>query len=93
MIEVKDNGIGIEEKYHEKIFDSFKRLHDRSRYEGSGMGLSIVKTLTSRIDGQVLLESALGKGSTFTIRFPDQLTNAANVDAVSHRQMHLIKHL
>jgi len=92
QIAIIDNGIGIDQKYHEKIFHSFKRLHDRSRYEGSGMGLSIVKTLVARMDGQVHVESEPDKGSTFTIRFPKQLANAVNVDAVSHRQMHLVTH-
>ncbi|MEM6632377.1 MAG: ATP-binding protein [Bacteroidota bacterium] len=67
---VSDNGIGIEAEFYGKIFENFKRLHNRDEYEGSGMGLAIVKLLVEKLGGSILLESTMEKGSTFTIAFP-----------------------
>jgi two-component system, chemotaxis family, sensor kinase Cph1 len=66
---VKDNGIGIDMKDADKIFDIFTRLHD-GKYEGHGVGLSIVKRLVERHDGKIWLESQQGQGSKFYISFP-----------------------
>lgn len=70
QILVSDNGIGIEKQYQDKIFESFKRLHNRGAYEGSGIGLSIVKLLTEKLNGHIQVESTLGVGSTFIINLP-----------------------
>ncbi len=67
---VSDNGIGIEKKYYEKIFEMFKRLHNRGAYEGSGIGLAIVKLSVEKLDGTVKLESEINKGSRFVIQLP-----------------------
>jgi signal transduction histidine kinase len=67
---VSDNGIGIEEQYHEKIFEMFKRLHNRAEYDGSGIGLAIVKLSVDKLGGTVELESEEGKGSRFVIQLP-----------------------
>ncbi len=67
---ISDNGIGIEEIFHEKIFEMFKRLHNRGEYEGSGIGLAIVKICIEKLDGQIELKSEKGKGSQFMIRLP-----------------------
>jgi len=67
---VSDNGIGIEPQYHEKIFEMFKRLHNRGTYEGSGIGLAIVKLVTEKLGGSVNLKSEIGKGSRFVIELP-----------------------
>lgn len=67
---VKDNGIGIEEKYFDKIFIIFQRLHAKDKYKGSGMGLSIVKKIIENNGGQIWLESELGKGTTFYFSVP-----------------------
>lgn len=67
-IHIKDNGIGIEPKYHKLIFDIFERL---STMEGTGVGLTIVKTIMEKHQGQVTLESKLGEGSCFTLTFPN----------------------
>ncbi len=63
---VKDNGIGIDEKYHDKIFLIFKRLHHRSDYKGSGIGLAIVKKIIEKHGGEIAVESKLGEGTTFS---------------------------
>ncbi|MCI4667174.1 MAG: ATP-binding protein [Bacteroidia bacterium] len=69
-IEVKDNGIGINPKYQDQVFDMFKRLHPRGVYEGTGMGLAIAKLVVEKLDGRIGLNSEAGMGSTFLIEFP-----------------------
>lgn len=67
---VGDQGLGIDPIYHEKIFAPFIRLHSPERYEGSGIGLAIVKKAIERMGGNVGVESALGQGSRFWIELP-----------------------
>jgi light-regulated signal transduction histidine kinase (bacteriophytochrome) len=67
---VSDNGIGIEKAYQEKIFDMLEKLHHRGVYEGSGIGLSIVKLVCKKLDGTIELNSEVGKGSIFVLRLP-----------------------
>jgi signal transduction histidine kinase len=62
---VADNGIGIEKEHHNRIFIIFQRLHTRSQYPGSGIGLSHCKKIVELHSGQIWLDSELGKGSTF----------------------------
>jgi len=75
---VADNGIGIEPQYQERIFQMFQRLHERGRYEGSGIGLSIVKRILERHGGRIWLDSALGQGSTFYFTLPGHAPAAAD---------------
>jgi signal transduction histidine kinase len=67
---VRDNGIGIEPRYQEQIFHMFEQLHMDKEYEGTGIGLAIVKKATSKLHGSVRIESKPGKGSTFFIALP-----------------------
>ncbi|MFN0274600.1 MAG: sensor histidine kinase [Chitinophagales bacterium] len=62
---VKDNGIGIDQQFHEKIFEFFSRLHAKDEYKGTGLGLSICKKIIDKHSGTLTLESEPGKGSNF----------------------------
>ena len=70
LIEVKDNGIGFEQEYHEKIFQMFTRLHGRSEYSGTGIGLSIVKKVIENHQGKIKAESIPGTGTIFKVYLP-----------------------
>jgi signal transduction histidine kinase len=70
---VKDNGIGIDKSYHYKVFEMFKRLHKREDYEGTGMGLAICKQIVEQHGGNILIDSELGKGTTFVFTFPKSI--------------------
>jgi len=71
-LSVRDNGIGIESAYKEKIFDKFFRVPtgDKHNIKGYGLGLSYVAEVIKRHQGNVRVESELGKGSTFVAKFP-----------------------
>ena len=72
MIKLKfeDNGIGFDEKYLDRIFTPFQRLHGRSEYEGTGMGLAICRKIIERHGGRLTAKSSVGQGATFTIFLP-----------------------
>lgn len=69
-IAVEDSGIGIDKKYHEKIFGIFQRLHGRDEYEGTGIGLAICSQVVGNCGGTINLESESGKGTRFLVTFP-----------------------
>lgn len=71
-IHIKDNGIGIDPKYHKLIFALFERL---STTKGSGVGLTIVKTIMEKHKGRVLIDSQLGEGCCFSLEFPNVAEN------------------
>lgn len=74
QIHVKDNGIGIEPSNQEQIFGLFKKLHSEAEYQGTGLGLAIVKKIMQSLHGDISLVSALGQGSTFTLKIPYKKT-------------------
>lgn len=69
-IVVEDNGMGFDEKYLDRIFSPFQRLHGSDDYEGTGMGLSICRRIVERHDGVITASSVPGKGSKFIVRLP-----------------------
>jgi PAS domain S-box-containing protein len=79
---VSDNGIGFEEKYAERIFTMFERLHGRAKYEGTGIGLAICRKIAQRHGGDIEARSTLGEGAAFTVTIPVRHEHERNhVDA------------
>jgi PAS domain S-box-containing protein len=70
VITIKDNGIGFEQQYENKIFQMFTRLHGKQEYSGTGVGLSIVKKVVENHNGFIRVESKVGEGSVFRVYLP-----------------------
>ena len=70
LISVRDNGIGIKQEFHQQIFEPFKRLHDRGKFEGTGLGLATCKKIVNRHNGRIWCESNQAGGTTFNFSLP-----------------------
>jgi signal transduction histidine kinase len=71
-IMVEDNGIGFDEKYLDRIFAPFQRLHGRGEYEGAGIGLAVCRKIAERHGGSITARSAPGEGARFIVTLPVQ---------------------
>lgn len=80
---VKDNGIGFDEKYTDRIFKVFERLHGREEYEGTGMGLAICRKIAERHGGTVTAKSVLGEGTVFIVTLPYQQTKGGTTSCAT----------
>ena len=78
LFTIQDNGIGIKDKFREQIFEIFKKLHVREEYEGTGIGLALCRKIIYRHDGDVWLESEIGKGTTFYFTIKKGLLEATD---------------
>jgi signal transduction histidine kinase len=78
-VKIRDNGIGFEPEYKDRIFDLFQRLHGRDDYEGTGIGLAICKKIVERHGGTISADSVPQNGAVFTITLP--LLSAARAES------------
>lgn len=84
-IEISDNGIGFESKYLDRIFSPFQRLHAKSAYPGTGIGLAICRRIVERHNGEITAESDPGNGSTFIVTLPCSQENEEVEEATSEQ--------
>ena len=75
IIQIKDNGIGMEAQGIDKIFNLFERLHTRDAYEGTGIGLATCKKVMENLGGNITVDSVYGEGSIFYLEFPNSVLN------------------
>ena len=79
---IKDTGIGMSEEFQKHLFDPFSREHEdlSGKYEGTGLGMSIVKQLTDKMGGKIRVESKVGEGSSFTVEIPFELASEEELE-------------
>lgn len=85
-ITVRDNGIGFDEKYLDRIFQVFQRLHGREEYEGTGVGLAICRKIVERHGGTITARSRVGEGTTFVVTLPVRQPREEAAADVQHKE-------
>jgi light-regulated signal transduction histidine kinase (bacteriophytochrome) len=83
-LSVADNGIGFDEKYLDRVFTIFQRLHGRGEYEGTGIGLAVCRKIVERHGGTITARSSPGRGATFIVTMPLMQTNGGPGTANDH---------
>ncbi len=88
---ITDNGIGIDQKFHKTVFEMFKRLHNKSSYEGTGMGLALCEKLVNDMGGEIWLSSNLNEGSCFSFSIPASKIVCSKIKSSNKQEKEIVK--